>query len=126
MELQNGDALAIPSKVQEVSILGEVNRATSHMYKDGLSLNDYVDMSGGTTAFADQKRAYVIKASGLVAANVGSRWFSKNETAIEPGDTIVMPMIVDKVRPMDVWKDVSQILFQLATTAAALEAVGVF
>ena len=38
--------------------------------------------------------------------------------------TIVVPADTNLASPMDYWMSVSQILFQLATTAAALDTVG--
>jgi len=45
---------------------------------------------------------------------------------ISPGDTIVVPLDVDRVRPITLWTNVSQIIYQLAIAAASAHAVGVF
>src|SRR5690606_7828592 len=40
--LQNGDMLMIPATPQSVSVIGEVQYATSHLYESNLSVDDYV------------------------------------------------------------------------------------
>ncbi|THB66369.1 MAG: hypothetical protein D6B27_06665, partial [Gammaproteobacteria bacterium] len=124
--LMEGDVLAIPRKRQDVSILGQVNFPTSHLYKEGYLLDDYISESGGFTAKADEDRIYVIKANGSVLATDRSSWFSQQSHEIAPGDTIVVPYDVDHVSPIIQWGNISRILFQLATTAATLKTVGVF
>ncbi|MCB1598241.1 MAG: SLBB domain-containing protein, partial [Gammaproteobacteria bacterium] len=73
--LKDGDRLVVPRRSQEVTVLGEVQTATSHLYQPGLSRSDYVGMSGGTTQKADAGRIYVVKANGQVVASSKSRWF---------------------------------------------------
>ncbi|HWJ06048.1 MAG TPA: SLBB domain-containing protein, partial [Steroidobacteraceae bacterium] len=47
--LRNGDRLRIPKQMQEVTVIGEVQNSTSHLYTPGLSRDDYIRMSGGAT-----------------------------------------------------------------------------
>ena len=64
--VRDGDKLMIPKKTQEITILGEVQSATSHVYEPGLTRDDYIAKSGGTTQKADHKRIYVVRANGDV------------------------------------------------------------
>ncbi|MDH4273729.1 MAG: SLBB domain-containing protein [Gammaproteobacteria bacterium] len=122
--LKNGDALFLPGKMQEVSVMGEVFFATSHLYKDGLSYKDYINMSGGATQLADASRTYVVRANGAVVAGKQG-WFSFGAD-IAPGDTIIVPLEPDRVKPMTLVTGVSQILYQLGVAAAAWKTVGLF
>ncbi len=126
VKLMNGDMLVVPRTRQEVSILGEVNFSTSHLFKKGYMIEDYISESGGLTAKADEDRIYVIKANGAVIASDSSAWFKQGIDDVSPGDTIIVPYDIDAVSPMIQWSNVSRILFQLATTAATLKTVGVF
>ena len=54
--LQDGDQLLIPKRSQEVTVIGEVQNATSHLFQPGLARDDYVSLSGGTTRRADDRR----------------------------------------------------------------------
>jgi len=125
IELKDKDRLVIPVKSNEVTVVGEVQFPTSHMYFNKKDVFDYIDISGGYTSRSDKKRIYVIKASGEVAA-VKNGWLIKRNTKLEPGDTVVVPYNTYATGPMTYWMNMSQILFQLATTTAALNAVGVF
>ncbi len=75
--MREGDELLIPQTSQEVTVLGEVQSATSHFYRDGLTRDDYISLSGGFTARADKGRVYVVRANGGVIANESSGWFSR-------------------------------------------------
>ncbi|MBV1871498.1 MAG: ATPase, partial [Gammaproteobacteria bacterium] len=86
---------------------------------------DYIDVSGGYTSRSDKKRIYVIKASGEVAS-VKNGWLLKRNSGVHPGDTIIVPYDTYATGPMTYWLNMSQILFQLSTTTAALNSIGVF
>ncbi len=119
--LQDGDELYIPSKPQEVTVMGEVQFSTSHLYKNGMDYEDYIQKCGGTTSRADQDRTYIIHASGEVEI-ADSGWFSAS-TSVNPGDTIVVPLNVDYIKPLDLVSNVSQILYQLGMAAASWKTV---
>ncbi|MDH5246692.1 MAG: SLBB domain-containing protein, partial [Betaproteobacteria bacterium] len=61
--LRGGDRLRVPKRPQEVTVIGEVQNATSHMFDAALTREDYLRMSGGTTQKADDKRIYVVRAN---------------------------------------------------------------
>lgn len=129
INLMDGDKLYIPPVTQEVTVTGEVFYPTSHLYKKGLDSNNYVKMSGGATAKADSRRIYVVRADGSVLPReeMEANWFGGADSqAIRPGDTIVVPLDVERVRPINLWTNVSQIIYQLAIAAASANAVGVF
>ena len=121
--LMDGDKLYIPPSTQEVTVTGEVFYPTSHLFERGLDRKDYVNMSGGTTREADSKHIYVVRADGSVDAK--TPWFEV-AADIQPGDTIVVPLDVDRIRPLALWTSVSQIIYQLGIAAASANAIGVF
>lgn len=123
--LNDSDKLYVPAITQEVTVTGEVFYPTSHLYTRGFDRDRYVKLSGGVTGKADAGRIYVIRADGSVGAD--ESWFSgDDDVSIRPGDTIVVPLDVDRVRPINLWTNVSQIIYQLAIAAASAHAVGVF
>lgn len=122
--LRNGDELIVPKFEQEVTVIGEVQDPTSHLYNPNLSRDDYVRLSGGLTAQADKKRIYVVRADGSVVANEGSRWFSRGSNVeIEPGDTIVVPINAEQMLPLPFWEAVTGIMYNVAIAAAAVHAL---
>jgi polysaccharide export outer membrane protein len=121
--LKDGDQLYVPRITQEVTVIGEVQSATSHLYDPALSRDDYIAMSGGLTARADKDRIYVVKANGSVVAESGNSWFSRGRVRIEPGDTIVAPLDAERMRWLPLAQAVSSILANLAISAAALSSL---
>jgi len=122
VRIRGGDRLVVPQQPQSVTIVGSVNFPTSHLHRDGLTRNDYLDLSGGLLRRADKKSIYVIRADGQVAVpERRSNFFpGRPDVAILPGDTIVVPVDADRLKPLEFWGDVSQIIFQFALAAAAV------
>lgn len=118
--LKDGDKLTVPRITQEVTVIGEVQSATSHLYNPSLSRDDYVQMSGGLTPRADDDRIYVVRADGSVVTNAGKSWFSSGQVDIKPGDTIVAPLDTERMRPLPFWTAVTTIIYNLAISAAAV------
>jgi protein involved in polysaccharide export with SLBB domain len=122
IELSDGDELLIPPHTQMVSVLGETQRNTSHLYDASLSRDDYINLSGGLTLRADERRIYVVRASGAVVTSRRSKWLGRGgRVDIRPGDTIVVPLDADRMRPMTFWTNVTQILYQGALAVAAIQ-----
>lgn len=119
--LKNGDELMVPRVTQEVTVLGEVQSPTSHLFADGLSRNEYVQLSGGTTQRADKSRIYVVRANGSVVGAGGGAWFNTGGGVdIKPGDTIVVPLDAERMRPLPLWTAVTTIIYNLAVAVAAV------
>jgi protein involved in polysaccharide export with SLBB domain len=118
--LKNGDRLLVPKQNQEVTVIGEVQNATSHRYVTDLGRDDYLSMSGGLTNQADEDRIYVVRANGSVVATSGGAWFSRSSEDIEPGDTVVVPLDAGKMRALPLWAAVTTIIYNLAVAVAAV------
>lgn len=122
--VRDGDKLLVPKKTQEITILGEVQSPTSHVYEVGLTRNDYIAKSGGTTQKADKKRIYVVRANGDVVAGGRSGWFRRTESIeMRPGDTIVVPLDTERVRALPLWQAVTTILYNLSIAILAIHSV---
>ncbi|WP_417513654.1 SLBB domain-containing protein [Marinobacter sp.] len=120
IRLQDGDALTVPTIPQAVSVFGEVQFPTSHLHSAGLTVDDYLGRSGGPTRQADESRVYVVKADGSVMLPEKSAWFGGRSQQLQPGDTVIMPIDVDRLNQLELWTNVSQIVYQMALGAAAV------
>ena len=121
LPLQNQDILYIPTKSNSISVVGEVNFATSHIYNPSLSLDDYINRSGGFKQRADEDRIYIIKASGLVEVPNRGSWFASNKAdELSPGDTIVIPLDTEHTDTLTLWSTATQILYQTGIAVAAI------
>jgi len=117
--LKGGDQLIVPDQRQEVTVLGEVQYATSHVYERSLTRDEYIAKSGGTTQRADTKRTYVVRANGEVVIQSGSRWFGRESSSgMKPGDAIVVPLKLDQ--PLARWSAITTIIYNMALAAAAV------
>ncbi|WP_156503618.1 SLBB domain-containing protein [Pseudoalteromonas gelatinilytica] len=122
--LQDGDALYVPSKRDSISVIGEVNYATSHLFKQGITVDDYIDLSGGLKERAADERIYIIKANGSVKIPSTGSWFAVNDTnTLEAGDTIVVPMNSDYMDNLTLWSTATQIVYQLGVAVAAISSI---
>jgi polysaccharide export outer membrane protein len=122
--LRDGDKLLIPKKTQEITILGEVQSPTSHVFRPGLTRDEYIARSGGTTQKADRKRIYVVRANGDVISGERSGWFRRSQSVeIRPGDTIVVPLDTERVRALPLWQAVTTIIYNLAVALLAIRSV---
>jgi protein involved in polysaccharide export with SLBB domain len=118
--LKDGDRLIVPRVMQEVTVMGEVQSATSHLYRRELSRDDYVAMSGGLTPRADDDRIYVVRADGSVVTRGSGAWFA-GSVDMKPGDTVVVPLDTERMRPLPLWTAVTTIIYTLAIAAAAVK-----
>ncbi len=123
LELEDGDTLTVPRRRYSVSVLGEVQFATSHLFEPGKSYKYYVRRSGGETYIADEKRIFIVHSDGSVIRARGSIF---NSVEVKPGDTIVVPPDVDITDPLAVIKAVTEVVSELGFGLAAFKAVGVF
>ncbi|SRR5579859_2307636 len=122
--LQNGDQLFIPKWTQDITVLGEVQNPTSHIYRTGLSRDDYLAKSGGITQRADRKRIYIVRANGDVVAGGRTGWFRRSRSAeLRPGDTIVVPLDTERVAPLPLWTSITTIVYNLAIAILAIHSV---
>jgi protein involved in polysaccharide export with SLBB domain len=118
-----GDKLYIPQRPQEVTVIGEVYNPISHLYNSKLDWDDYVRLSGDVTEGGNKKAIYVIHADGSVSPTGG--WFTPR-VVMGPGDTVVVPMKIDRLSKLKLVTSVTQVMYQLALTVASLKVVNVF
>lgn len=118
--LKDGDKLVVPSFRQEITVVGEVQVATSHLYNPNFDFEDYIERSGGEKDTANSDAIYIVKADGSVILPNESSWLTHKSTQIEPGDTIVVPLDATRVDNLELWSKVTQIVYQLALGAAAV------
>ncbi|MFN4227241.1 MAG: SLBB domain-containing protein [Candidatus Ratteibacteria bacterium] len=108
--LENGDIIYIPKKPVYVSVIGEVNNPANVLYNPNLTLNDYIQKTGGFTKDADRKGIFIVRVDGSS---------DKNLERIESGDTIVIPF-EPKGEKLRFVKDIIQIFYQLAVGVGVL------
>ncbi len=120
IELTDGDVLVIPKAISTVTVVGEVQQPSSHLFNPKAKIKDYLALSAGLTKRADDRAIYVVKANGMVRPYQRGL-FGKNR--LEPGDTIVIPVDSAYKESLVAWKDITQIFYQSAVSIAAVLAL---
>ncbi len=120
--LEEGDELYIPENPAQVQVIGAVYNQTSFIYFPESAVSDYLKMAGGFTGNADEDEMYILKVNGTaVSKRNSSGWMGGfNSKRVDPGDTVVVPEKVEKVIWLREFKDITQILYQIAVTAGVL------
>ena len=121
--LKDLDVLYIPTINDTISVVGEVLNQNTFVYDGENDAKDYLRKAGGTTEIADPDYIYIVKANGE-AKKLENNFFWGNSNDVFKGDTIVVPMKLDTISDIAFTKDITQILYQLAITAASLKTVG--
>ncbi len=121
--VEPGDKIVVPRRPTTVTVSGEVLNPGSFQFRGELTLSEYLKLSGGATAGADESRIFVVLPDGT-ARPAGQSWLSVSSNTVPPGATIVVPRDLSPFDTMQFIKDVSQVGSQLAITAASLAVIG--
>lgn len=112
LQLEDGDRVIFPRRTDVVIVAGEVLNPGAFVHAGDLRVRDYIDRAGGFAENANRGRFALRRPDGsarIVRANERPR----------PGDEIVIvPSFSD--RRIILFRDLTQIAFQIATTAAAV------
>ena len=117
--IEGGDVLFIPQRPSTVTVLGEVMNATSFQADPAMTVADYVNRAGGHARFADGARTYLVLPDGS-ARQIEKSWFSLRGDSIPPGSTIIVPKDVDPFDFRAILVQGTQLMSQLAISAASL------
>lgn len=120
--LEAGDAIFMPKRPNFVLAAGDVLNPSALQFRPGKSVDDYLDEAGGLQVSADDDRVFVVFPNG-VAAPVKMSFWTSDDMLIPPGSTIIVPKDVDPFAALDIIADVTQILSQVAISAASLAVV---
>ncbi len=120
--VEDGDSLHIPKKSLTVNVVGEVNLAHALEYTKELTIDDYLQLSGGLTQRAAKDNLYIVKANGstIVLDKSSFRIFGR-KPKIEPGDTIVVPVNIQYKDSLTNWTQVTQLIYQSMVSIAAVK-----
>jgi len=117
--LQQGDVIVIPGKNNLVMVHGEVLFPTAIAYKDSFSAKRYIQHSGGTNGDLDDMNILIMKPNG-VFVNISDDL--RDEDQIGPGDELFVLAKPD-FKSLQLTKDISQVIYQVAVSAAVVLAL---
>lgn len=120
--LIEGDIITVPKKRNVVKVNGEVMFPTEIVYKEGASIDYYIDKAGGFTENARKKRLYVLN-SNSSAAKTKQFLFFRTYPKVQPGSEILVPKVPEKdkkgLSPAE-WLAIASGLASLAGVAVAI------
>jgi protein involved in polysaccharide export with SLBB domain len=122
LPLEDGDRFIVPRIPSTVSVDGAVYNQNSFMYDPSRRVGGYIRLAGGVNRDADKNRAYVIRASGSVLSKQYSSSLRGNDfdsLHIYPGDTVVIPLNLQKGQTLKTIVSIAQIVGQLGLAIAA-------
>ena len=126
LRLEDGDRLVVPFRPATVNVIGSVYNSGAFMYKPGKTVSDYMRLSGGPNRGADKGREFVIRADGsTISRQQHSSFTGRNFDGMRlmPGDTIVVPVKLDRGAALRVLRDYTTILSQFGIAAAGFRAI---
>lgn len=109
--LEDGDEVVIPQKSDVVQVVGEILIPKAVVYNKSAGVSKYVADAGGFTDRADSGNVLVVHANGEIE-KAGS-------TKIQPGDLLMVLPRYDS-KGYQIFKDIMQLLFQLAVTTKVI------
>lgn len=141
LPLESGDILDIPEMPREVSVVGFVYNNGSIVHQKGLSVKDYIKLSGGLKEGANAGHIYIFKANGSAIVDnsmkralpisgkeivnripiIGDNNFVKQR--VEPGDVIFVPPTYDLKDEWDFARGVIDTAFKTAITAGVIASI---
>jgi polysaccharide export outer membrane protein len=108
--LEDGDRFVVPRVPANVNVEGQVYSANAFLYAKNQRVLDYLQRAGGPDREADKKRVFVLRADGSV---VSKQYADVLHAPIYPGDTIVVPPVLDKRAVLQRIVDIAQIVGNL-------------
>lgn len=90
--LLEGDVIAVPKKRNVVKVNGEVMFPTEVVYKEGASIEYYIDKAGGFTENARKRNVYVLNANSSGSKTKKFLFFRKFPS-VQAGSEILVPKI---------------------------------
>ena len=121
IEVRRGDVLRIPKRPGFVLVSGQVYNESAITFSPGKSAGWYLEHAGGSTAAANRKEIFVIRANGSVVGRRSGEWFDHDvlSTKLQPGDVVVVPQKI--IGASLFWRNLlstAQIASSIAITAA--------
>ncbi len=120
--LLEGDVIAVPKKRNVVKVNGEVMFPTEVVYKEGASIEYYIDKAGGFTENARKRNVYVLNANSSGSKTKKFLFFRKFPS-VQAGSEILVPRVPEKGKnglSTAEWLAVASGLASLAGVAVAI------
>jgi len=116
--LEDGDWFVVPKTPSSVAVEGQVYSANAYLWEPKWRAKSYLHKAGGPSRNADRKRTYVLRADGSVVSN---QYSDLGRVEMYPGDTVVVPPVLQKSNPLRELGNIATILAGFGVVAAAIQ-----
>jgi len=120
--LEGGDSLFMPKRPNYVLTAGDVLNPGALQFHPGKDVEDYLAEAGGFQETADDNRVFVVQPNGEAKPVTLSRWVS-SDVHIRPGSTIVVPKDVNPLETLNIVREFTNVLSNLAVSAASIAVI---
>lgn len=117
LALEDGDRFVVPRLPSNVTVEGQVYSANAFVYEPGRHTIDYLREAGGPDRQADKRREFVLRADGSVYSR---QYGNFDKATIYPGDTIVVPPLLQQRALLRNLVDIATIIGQFGLGLAAI------
>ncbi len=121
--LEGGDEIHIPKRPNYVLLIGDVLNPGALQFVAGKSVKAYLREGGGIQSTADDDRIFVVYPNGAAKPVKLSSWGFNTGVMVPPGTAIVVPKDVQPIDTLNLVKDISTIIGQLAVSAASIAVI---
>lgn len=122
LALEGGDAIFMPKRPNFVLMAGDVLNPGALQFRPGKTVEDYLAETGGFQETADKGRVFIVFPNGVAEPVSLSRW-SRNSIMVPPGSTIVVPKDVNPLETLNIVREITQVLSNLAVSAASVAVI---
>jgi protein involved in polysaccharide export with SLBB domain len=123
LPLEDGDSFVVPPRPSNVKVVGAVYEQNAFLYEGSRRAKDYLQLAGGIARSGDSRHAFIIRADGSVVSRKSKAARGRDgleRLRMNPGDTVVVPEIVDKTTLLRGLTDWSAVFGQFGLGAAAI------
>ena len=123
LPLEDGDSFVIPPRPSNVKVVGAVYEQNAFLFVDSRRARDYLQLAGGIARSGDSRHAFIIRADGSVVSRKSKAAHGPGgleQLSMNPGDTVVVPEVVEKTTLIRGLTDWSAVLGQFGLGAAAI------
>ncbi len=117
LALEDGDRFVVPRVPSNITVQGQVYNANAFVYTPHQRMAEYLRRAGGPDREADKKREFILRADGSV---ISQQYTDIKRAAVFPGDTLVIPPVIDRRGLFQRVVDVAGIVNGFGLSAATL------
>lgn len=121
--LEGGDSVFMPSRPNFVLTAGDLLNPGALQFDPGKGVESYLAEAGGFQETADDGRVFVVLPNGVARPVTLSLWTTP-DIDIPPGSTIVVPKDVNPLETLNIVREITNVLSNLAISAASIAVIG--